>query len=139
MKQAADVMVVDNQGCCLLLKRSLHAQYSPGLWGFPGGKVDGGETPYLASVRELGEETGIEAIPQKEPFAICYYPENKKEGAILEVFVYKVMLSGRPEVKLSSEHTAYIWSPLEDLPGPEEMILCTREAFRKILGGLAQT
>jgi len=28
-------------------------------WGFPGGKIDAGETPFKGAVRELKEETGI--------------------------------------------------------------------------------
>ncbi|HEY0212810.1 MAG TPA: NUDIX hydrolase [Paenirhodobacter sp.] len=36
-----------------------------GSWGFPGGKVEWGETIYSAAARELHEETGIQAAPAR--------------------------------------------------------------------------
>ena len=42
----------------LLLKRPDEA-HCGGLWSFPGGKVEAGETPLTAARRELTEETGL--------------------------------------------------------------------------------
>jgi len=34
-----------------------------GLYGLPGGKVDTGESPYQAAVRETSEEVGLKVVP----------------------------------------------------------------------------
>ncbi len=50
--------LTNEKGEILLQKRPAHAQMG-GLWEFPGGKVDRGESPENALVRELEEELGI--------------------------------------------------------------------------------
>ena len=45
-------------GRWLLHRRPIHKHHG-GLWEFPGGKVEDGETPLSALLRELGEELGI--------------------------------------------------------------------------------
>lgn len=45
-------------GALLVARRSAPEQLA-GLWEFPGGKVEPGEEPEAALVRELGEELGI--------------------------------------------------------------------------------
>jgi 8-oxo-dGTP diphosphatase len=51
--------LVDGEGRVLLQQRAPGRQME-GLWEFPGGKIDPGELPEAALVRELKEELGIE-------------------------------------------------------------------------------
>ena len=54
----AAVALVDADGRVLLAQRP-EGKAMAGLWEFPGGKVDPGETPEAALIRELAEELGI--------------------------------------------------------------------------------
>ena len=53
------VVLVDADGRVLLAQRPAGKSMA-GLWEFPGGKVEPGETPEAALIRELGEELGID-------------------------------------------------------------------------------
>ena len=55
----AAVALVDADGRVLLAQRPAGKSMA-GLWEFPGGKVDTGETPEAALIRELAEELGID-------------------------------------------------------------------------------
>ena len=60
----------------ILMSRRRHDQAMPNLWEFPGGKVEPGEHPEAALVRELREEVvcGIEVIGIHE-VVFHAYPE----------------------------------------------------------------
>ena len=58
----AAAVLIDDQNRVLLAQRPAGKSMA-GLWEFPGGKVDAGELPETALVRELREELGIETSP----------------------------------------------------------------------------
>ena len=53
------VALVDAEGRVLLARRP-EGKSMAGLWEFPGGKIEDGETPEAALIRELHEELGID-------------------------------------------------------------------------------
>ena len=53
------VALIDADGRVLLAQRPAGKSMA-GLWEFPGGKVEPGETPEAALIRELDEELGID-------------------------------------------------------------------------------
>ncbi len=57
----AACVLVDTDGRVLLARRPT-GKMLEGLWEFPGGKVESGETPETALIRELREELGIEVL-----------------------------------------------------------------------------
>ena len=63
--------LVDTDGRVLLAQRPEGKQLA-GLWEFPGGKVEAGETPEQCIIRELQEEIGIETeIPCLAPLTFA--------------------------------------------------------------------
>ncbi len=53
------VALIDVEGRVLLAQRP-EGKSMAGLWEFPGGKIEPGETPEVALIRELHEELGID-------------------------------------------------------------------------------
>jgi 8-oxo-dGTP diphosphatase len=56
------VALVDRDGRVLIAQRPPEKSMA-GLWEFPGGKIEPGETPELALIREMKEELGITIKP----------------------------------------------------------------------------
>lgn len=81
-------------GEALLVKRANAPDR--GLWGFPGGKVEPGETVAEAALRELAEETGIVASagPQLGTKDIIH---RDASGALIWHFFLVAVLCANPE------------------------------------------
>ncbi len=66
--------LIDAQGRVLLARRP-EGKKMAGLWEFPGGKLEPGETPEAALARELREELGLEAAAEDfAPFVFASHP-----------------------------------------------------------------
>ncbi|HKR18532.1 MAG TPA: 8-oxo-dGTP diphosphatase MutT [Stellaceae bacterium] len=97
------VALIDTDGRVLLAERPAGKPLA-GLWEFPGGKINAGETPEAALIRELHEELGIdvtEACLSPLTFASHRYPDLH---VILLLYVcrrWKGMVTAREGQKLS--------------------------------------
>lgn len=75
--------LVDGEGRVLLQRRPPGGAMA-GLWEFPGGKVEPGELPEAALVRELREELGIEVAPDAiAPATFASAPMGAKHLVLL--------------------------------------------------------
>lgn len=85
-------ILVDERGKVLLTERIGDSPFA-GLWEFPGGKIDAGETAAAAMCRELTEELGI-VVQQSDPF-INVQHEYADRCVALEFFLV-TQWQGRP-------------------------------------------
>ncbi len=87
--EVAAGIVTDAQGRVLLMQR-LPGKHLAGLWEFPGGKLEPGETVAQALVRELREELGIEVHASTPLISIPWqYPEKAVRLHALRVTVWR--------------------------------------------------
>jgi mutator protein MutT len=80
-----------------LQRRAKDARHFPGLWEFPGGKVEPGESPGMALLRELEEET--EWAPDwMESLPVLWY---SYPGLRVELNPFLCEGAGRPVTELA--------------------------------------
>jgi 8-oxo-dGTP diphosphatase len=99
----------------LIARRASHKS-SPGLWEFPGGKVEPGEDSARALVRELWEELELEI----EPLTTFDVSETLVASLWIRLEVMVCLIRGDFKGK-SSDHDSFMWvsaSELESLQWP---------------------
>jgi 8-oxo-dGTP diphosphatase len=82
--QVAAAALIDTAGNILIDQRPEGKAYG-GYWEFPGGKLEPGELPEFALMRELDEELGIETRPT------CYWPIGFTTHAYHDLQLHAVM------------------------------------------------
>ncbi|WP_338468375.1 (deoxy)nucleoside triphosphate pyrophosphohydrolase [Novosphingobium sp. ZN18A2] len=78
--------LIDPKGRVLVQRRKRSSEHG-GLWEFPGGKVEPGETLPGALVRELAEELGI-AIEPADLAALTFSTRLREDGRELALMLY---------------------------------------------------
>jgi len=79
----AAAAILDAEGRVLVSRRPEHV-HQGGLWEFPGGKLEAGETPDQALARELKEELDILPLEQEPLIRVRHCYEDRR--VVLDVF-----------------------------------------------------
>ena len=103
------VWVCDGQGKLLLTRRAPEKSFA-GTWENSGGAALAGENSLQAIIRELGEETGIQAAP--EEFLLL---SSSRDRIAHYDFYYLQRSSDTPVVLQKGETDAYQWVTFEQV------------------------
>ena len=104
--------LIDPAGRVLMQQRPVHRAHG-GLWEFPGGKVEAGEGPSAALVREIDEELGLIVAPE-DLFPISFAAREDQTGERpLVLLLYGCrQWQGTPACEPGA---ALVWASPEDL------------------------
>lgn len=85
----------------------------PGMWEFPGGKIEPGETPRAALVREMQEEL-LCTVEIGDEVASTRYEYDF--GVVTLTTFYATLIDGKPQL---TEHSEIRWIDAADLNSVE--------------------
>lgn len=111
MVKTVSVVVTNETGMILALKRSQSRKWFPEKWDIISGKVETGEDPEGCFAREIFEEVGLRKfldIKRANPFV--YESEGGKW--LVHPFLVKI---NHNKIKLNHEHSEFKWMGLADL------------------------
>lgn len=115
----------------LVVRRTRSDAFLPGLWEYPGGGLEPGESLHQALVREFHEECGMTVVPGAIVDVFTFPGENEEPTVEIVYAVATRSIPERPDnsedgfppVVLSDEHDAYVWVTVDALGGLD----CTPE------------
>lgn len=102
------VIILNNEGKILILKRNPSEVHYPGLWDIPGGGMDKAESLKDTAIREAKEECGLDVEIKEDYFTVFH-----RTDAPVDIYGF---LGGQTKgnVTLSAEHTEFAWMSKSD-------------------------
>lgn len=101
--------IIEHQGKVLVTQRGLH-KAEGGLWEFPGGKLEAGESPEVCIVREIAEELALVIEPYHTLPALTHHNPQKT------IQLFPLLCHWTSGQLYLHEHQAYRWLAPPELP-----------------------
>lgn len=130
-KFSAAGCIIQVSGEILLLLRQ-EGKPQANTWGLPSGKLNPGETPLSAIIREILEETGYFATPSEPKLATTVYVKYPEIDFIYHLF-HLSLQKKFPVTIDTDEHTEFAWVTPErafTMPGIAGLNECLAMFFR---------
>ncbi|GAC1495907.1 MAG: NUDIX hydrolase [Steroidobacteraceae bacterium] len=107
---AAAIVAVDGDGKVCLVRQYRHG-VTDFLWEIPAGKLDSGEPPEVCAVRELAEETGVEA--RRWTSMGRFLPAPGIFSEVIHLYLARDLCIG-PAAPDADEELEIQWMPIAD-------------------------
>lgn len=127
MEWGVNVAVFDDEGRVLLTKREDFE-----VWCLPGGGIDEGETPTQAALREVKEETGLDA---RLTSLVGIYSYPSWMGMTLNIITFAAVRVGGELCGQAGEVVDLRFFRADELPAPEDMLVGQPERVRDAFAG----
>lgn len=102
--------IIENDQGLILIARLRKGKSQEGLWEFPGGKLEEGESPELCLIRELREEMNIEI----EPYEFFGVNDHWYGSVHIHLIAYKARYMNGEKIVLV-DHDEVRWVQREEL------------------------
>ncbi|HJX35691.1 MAG TPA: NUDIX domain-containing protein [Dehalococcoidales bacterium] len=117
-------IIVDNRGRLFLARRGIKAKNERGLWEFPGGSVEFGETMAAALRREMREEFGIEITVGELLDVVDHILKEEGQHWVSPTFLCTIT-SGEPSIMEPEKCAEIGWFRPDEVP--KELTQISRE------------
>jgi len=115
------VAVIIRRGGLVLLGKRRSATHGDGVWQFPGGHLEWGESVHDCARRETREETGLELTTIRDgPWTNDRFPANAGKPArhYVTLFVVADAPNGEPVTLEPDKCEGWTWFRWDQLPAP---------------------